>query len=175
MTHIRVKLLVGSLILIGAVVYLAVAGVKKGWVYYLPVHEYLASEDYRGTRVRLAGDVLAENLDTQPGMLLARFAMSDDQTDKVLAVAYHGPIPDMFKPGAQVVIEGREDADGVFQADVLMTKCASKYEEKPAEHAGATEDGVPAIRGVDDAGYGFSSVGDAASPPSPLHQKEKNR
>lgn len=138
MTHMRAKLLVGSLILAAAVAYLAVAGMKKGWVYYLPVNEYLASTEHQGERVRLAGDVLEENLDAQPGMLLANFQLSNDQTDKALTVTYRGPIPDMFKAGAQVVIEGRENEQGVFQADVLLTKCASKYEEKPEEHPQGT-------------------------------------
>jgi cytochrome c-type biogenesis protein CcmE len=44
----------------------------------------------------------------------------------------------MFGPGKNVVVEGRRDPAGVFQADVLMTKCASKYEPgspHKAEHA----------------------------------------
>lgn len=162
MTHMRTKLLVGSVILAAAVAYLAIAGVKKGWVYYLPVHEYLAGPDYRGTRVRLAGDVLEDQLDAQPGMLLARFQMSDDQTDRTLSVAYRGPIPDMFKAGAQVVIEGREEADGVFHADVLMTKCASKYEEQPKEH--------PAADGADASGPIRTPLSS-----TPLPQKETDR
>jgi len=43
-------------------------------------------------------------------------------------------VPDMFKSGAEIVVEGKQDAAGVFQADVLMTKCASKYEDMPKDH-----------------------------------------
>ena len=47
-----------------------------------------------------------------------------------MPVTYAGVLPDLFKPGGEVVVEGRLDAAGTFKADVLMTKCASKYEMK---------------------------------------------
>ena len=40
---------------------------------------------------------------------------------------YTGLTPDMFRDGAEVIIEGQLH-EGVFVADNLMTKCASKYE-----------------------------------------------
>lgn len=39
--------------------------------------------------------------------------------------------PDLFKDGAEVVVEGRLEAlppDGVFRADKVMAKCPSKFE-----------------------------------------------
>jgi len=51
-----------------------------------------------------------------------------------IPVAYHGVIPDMFKAGVEVVVEGKMDDTGVFQANVLMTKCASKYEGEEKTH-----------------------------------------
>ena len=49
-----------------------------------------------------------------------------------MAVRYHGTIPDLFKAGADVVVEGKMNAAGTFEADVLLTKCASKYDAKHA-------------------------------------------
>jgi len=43
--------------------------------------------------------------------------------------------PDLFKDGAEVVLEGRlvrSDADAFFQADKLFAKCPSKFEAKEA-------------------------------------------
>jgi cytochrome c-type biogenesis protein CcmE len=43
--------------------------------------------------------------------------------------------PDMFKDGAEVVVEGRMGGDAVFVADNVMAKCPSKFEAKQAEQA----------------------------------------
>jgi len=143
MTHARVKLLVGGLIVAGAVAYLAMAGVKEGWVYYMDVDKYLSDAKYQGQRVRLAGRVAEENVQSNPGLMSARFALMGPT--RQVPVAYHGAIPDLFKAGADVVIEGRMDEDGLFQADVMMTKCASKYQaEEHAQRLESSPAGQPA-------------------------------
>ena len=43
--------------------------------------------------------------------------------------------PDMFKDGAEVVVEGRLQDDAVFVADNVMAKCPSKFEAEQAEQA----------------------------------------
>jgi cytochrome c-type biogenesis protein CcmE len=53
-----------------------------------------------------------------------------------LTVNYRGSIPDQFAVGRNVVVEGCLDKSGTFQADVLMTKCASKYEPNSPHAAG---------------------------------------
>jgi cytochrome c-type biogenesis protein CcmE len=124
MSAIQKKLIGAGLALVAAVGYLAYAGMKSGWVYFLEVDQYLADDQYEHQRVRLHGKVAdeafaAENLDAN-FILLGK--------TKRVAVAYHGVIPDMFQAGRDVVVEGRLDSTGTFKADVLMTKCASKYE-----------------------------------------------
>jgi cytochrome c-type biogenesis protein CcmE len=44
-----------------------------------------------------------------------------------MPVAYSGPVPDIFRPGVQVVLEGHIDASGVFQARTLLAKCPSRF------------------------------------------------
>ena len=48
-----------------------------------------------------------------------------------LPVFYSGAVPDTFKVGNQVVVEGEYTAAGIFEADAIIVKCGSKYE--PAE------------------------------------------
>ena len=46
-------------------------------------------------------------------------------------MAYSGAVPDTFKPGVEVIVEGGLDASGgVFNATTLMTKCPSKYQKQ---------------------------------------------
>jgi cytochrome c-type biogenesis protein CcmE len=128
MSPTRVKLLVGGFILASAVSYLAVAGVKKGWVYLMPVDQFTSQSEFHDRRVRLNGKVGTENLEIDRAGLLANFDLMG-QTSQV-RVSYKGVIPDMFRAHHEVVVEGQIGAGGVFQADVLMTKCASKYDIK---------------------------------------------
>ena len=125
MTTIQKKLLVAGVALVAAVGYLAYAGMKSGWVYFLEVDHFLADAKFQTQRVRLHGKV-AEDDSFSSEKLDARFHLLGKSSQ--VAVAYHGVIPDMFQAGREVVVEGQLDPTGTFKADVLMTKCASKYE-----------------------------------------------
>jgi cytochrome c-type biogenesis protein CcmE len=50
-------------------------------------------------------------------------------------VVYTGtaPIPDTFKEGASVLVEGTAGDDGQFVGKQIQAKCASKYESDPAD------------------------------------------
>ena len=47
-----------------------------------------------------------------------------------MPVDYRGALPDIFRPGIQVVVEGRFQRDGVFHADQLLAKCPSRFQAK---------------------------------------------
>jgi cytochrome c-type biogenesis protein CcmE len=53
------------------------------------------------------------------------FEIKDEKA--AIAVDYKGVVPDSFKPGREVVIEGTYAGDGRFKAITIMPKCASKY------------------------------------------------
>ena len=122
----RAKLIFAAVVLIGAVSYLAFAGARSGWVYFIDVDRYLAEQQFHARRVRLHGKVADDGFAAASAQLTAEFRLAGKRG--TLPVVYRGSIPDMFQPGREVVVEGKRDAAGVFQADVLMTKCASKYE-----------------------------------------------
>lgn len=131
MNHVRAKLLAGGLVVAAAVAYLGVAGIREGWVYYLPVDEYLADPGYRVQRVRLHGTVGADDMAADRSAGAASFDLLG--ADGRIRVEYRGSIPDMFQSGREVVVEGRLDDREVFRADTLLTKCASKYETADGE------------------------------------------
>jgi cytochrome c-type biogenesis protein CcmE len=56
------------------------------------------------------------------------FVIASSKTS--IRVRYTGGdiIPDTFKEGANALVEGKLDADGVFNARHIEAKCASKYE-----------------------------------------------
>ena len=61
-----------------------------------------------------------------------RFQLRDVQgMTTTVPVVYKGSVPDLFKTGRDVVVDGRL-RNGVFVAvpDTLVTKCPSKYQPK---------------------------------------------
>ncbi|MDX6492176.1 MAG: cytochrome c-type biosis protein CcmE, partial [Gaiellaceae bacterium] len=57
-----------------------------------------------------------------------RFRLRDRDGTQTVPVVYRGSVPDLFKPGREVVVEGMF-VNGTFLAakDTLVTKCPSKY------------------------------------------------
>ncbi|MCC6676429.1 MAG: cytochrome c maturation protein CcmE [Phycisphaerales bacterium] len=120
------KQIIGGAIIIAAVGYLAVTGLGSGWVYYVDVDQYTAQTAATGRRARVFGVVGGNALELNRANLSARFDLVGSTS--TLRVDYHGAVPELFQSGRQVVVEGQLGADGVFNADVLLTKCSSKYE-----------------------------------------------
>jgi cytochrome c-type biogenesis protein CcmE len=60
-----------------------------------------------------------------------RFQLRDVKGTTTVPVVYKGSVPDLFKTGRDVVVDGRLN-NGVFVAvpDTLVTKCPSKYSPK---------------------------------------------
>ena len=81
-------------------------------------------------RVALAGAVLGPVRGDAYGSGL-RFRVRDIGGKASVPVVYHGSVPDLFRVGRHVVLDGRLRR-GVFVGarDSLVTKCPSKYAPK---------------------------------------------
>lgn len=121
-----VKLLIGGTVILLATAYLGLSGAQTGWVYYVDVDQYLADSTVAGRRARVFGVVGEQDLELNRVGLSARFDLLGSA--RRLRVSYTGAVPELFQAGRQVVVEGRVDEGGTFRADVLLTKCSSKYE-----------------------------------------------
>jgi len=96
----------------------------SGLVVFLSIDELI--DDEVTTRVKLGGLVQDGSIVVSDQDLLdADFILLQDEA--TLAVRYHGTRPDLFKDGAEVIVEGLLKGD-IFYADQLQTKCASRYE-----------------------------------------------
>jgi cytochrome c-type biogenesis protein CcmE len=128
MNRAPLKIAIASGVFIAALSYLAFAGARQGWVYHLTVDQFTAGAQYKTQRVRLCGTVEKDHFSANSTALKAVFMLKGTKAE--VPVEFHGVIPEMFQAGRDVVVEGRLDSAGCFQADVMMTKCASKYETK---------------------------------------------
>jgi cytochrome c-type biogenesis protein CcmE len=106
--------------------YLAYTGVQESKSYYVTIKELHGMDDKAYTRkLRVAGNV-------QPGSIHQNGTNADFvlvEKDETLRVVYKGsePPPDTFKDNAQALAMGVYKRDGVFYANELQAKCASKY------------------------------------------------
>ncbi len=123
----KLKALIITLVVLSVVGYLIYAGIRDTMMYYLTVPEVLAGTlEAQGDVIRVSGNVFPDSVKWDPKDLKLVFKIGDDQAS--LNVAYSGVVPDSFKPGREVVIEGKYNGDGNFVAETIMPKCASKYE-----------------------------------------------
>ncbi|MBI2831573.1 MAG: cytochrome c maturation protein CcmE [Chloroflexi bacterium] len=120
------KFLIGGIIVALAVGYLIFSSFGSA-TYFLTVSELLDRKDtIYGQNVRVGGQVVRESVVQESSGMVLKFEVSDGKV--TVPVVYQGVVPDTFATSDEVVVEGRFGESGVFQADQLMPKCASKYE-----------------------------------------------
>lgn len=107
-------------------------GLKEGSAYLLNVSEALAKVNGEFPKARILGIVSEKNLDLDFINLNVKFVLQDkDDHSQSMLVEYSGALPEIFQPGAEVIVEGRLNPDtGIFGAVMLITKCPSKYEKQ---------------------------------------------
>jgi cytochrome c-type biogenesis protein CcmE len=113
-------------IIVLALSYLAYTGVKESQSYYVTIKELRDMGDGAYTKhLRVAGFVKPGSI-KQSGTH-AEFVLLEN--GQQLAVSYKGsePPPDTFKDNSQALAIGDMGKDGVFRANQLQAKCASKY------------------------------------------------
>ena len=108
---------------VGYLIYSASGGATE---YYLTVSELRAHAP--GGDVRVAG-VVQDDVQKSEGGLRVTFTERDGTA--AMPVDYRGTLPDIFKPGITVVVEGRLGGDGVFHARTLLAKCPSRFSTQP--------------------------------------------
>jgi len=133
----QLKFLVGSLVIVLTLAYLGFSGYQESKAYYQTVTElYASKEKAYERRLKVAGDVVPGSIQREGKVINFVISQEDQQTKKVqtLAVQYVGTDapPDTFVDRAQAVVEGKLGQDGVFVANKMQAKCASKYEKESA-------------------------------------------
>ena len=97
---------------------------EQALVKFLSVQQLFAEE--QAERIRLGGLVADESIKLDENNFMScNFDLQEGEA--ILRVHFVGVRPDLFKNGAEVIVEGIY-MNGVFEADILQTKCASRYE-----------------------------------------------
>jgi len=116
-----------AIAILGAVAYLVYTNTQASAMYYMTVPELKHCTMCTTQSVRVAGVVQAGSIVRNDQQGSVSFVISDS-SNQTLPVTYNGVVPDIFRAGAQVVVEGRYPGQGAFHADTLLTKCPSKFQ-----------------------------------------------
>ena len=124
-----VKTVIGVIIIGGGITYFMYQAMQSSWSYYYSVDDFTASQsDVKNFSFRIAGKVKQGSIIRDLEKTNLTFTLAGSQSE--VSVRYVGSVPDNFAENGEVVVEGRLNPSGVFQADMLMTKCESKYKAK---------------------------------------------
>lgn len=155
----RMKFIVGGLLIIAAIAYLIISSTRASAQYFLTVDELIAKGSSVSDRdLRISGAVIGDSIQYDPQTLTLTFevahvpgdnkeieaqgglaevlhaAVSDPNRAR-LKVTYNGVKPDLLRNEAQAIMTGKIGSDGVFQAEELLLKCPTKYEEAVPEQS----------------------------------------
>ena len=149
----RMKFVIGGLLIVAAVVYLIFSSTQANAQYFLTIRELQdKGQTLLGKDVRVSGAVVGDSIQYDPQSLTLNFTVAyvpgdnneitrrgglaqvlhDAVQDKSLPrmqVVYYGVKPDLMKDEAQAIMTGKMGADGTFEANELLLKCPTKYEE----------------------------------------------
>lgn len=125
-----VKMIIGVLVIGAGTGYFMFRAMQSSWSYYYSVDDYYAAdtEMIKNCSLRIAGIVKHGTVVRDMEKVNLRFTLAGTKNE--IPVSYKGSIPDNFVENGEVVVEGRLNTAGIFQADMIMTKCESKYKAK---------------------------------------------
>lgn len=159
----RFKFIIGGLFIVAAVIYLIASSTKATAQYFLTVEELnVKSTSLVGRNLRISGAVLGDTITYNPQTLALTFTIAhvsgdnkeieaqgglakalhtavEDPGRPHIKVVYHGPKPDLLRNEAQAIITGKLGADGMFEAEELLLKCPTKYEEAVPDQVESTQ------------------------------------
>lgn len=122
----RFTFIIVGLALLGLATSLILVAMEDGISFFKTPTEILTEKIDSQRRLRIGGLVMDDSVKHE-GLLL-KFLITDTKSE--LHVEYEGVVPDLFKEGQGVVLEGYLSQDKVFLADSLLAKHDENYMPK---------------------------------------------
>lgn len=119
----RLTLIVGALAALGLAAGLVLFALRDNIVFFYTPSELSQKQIAPGARLRIGG-LVKEGSVVRAGRDVA-FAVTDRTRD--LDVAFTGLLPDLFREGQGVVVDGVLQPDGKFKADSVLAKHDERY------------------------------------------------
>jgi cytochrome c-type biogenesis protein CcmE len=119
----RLWLLLGSLCVLGVAAALVLSALSDNIVFFYSPTQLAEKHLPPDRRLRIGG--LVENGSVRKEGTEVRFRVTDLR--RSVEVVYRGILPDLFREGQGVIVEGSLGADGIFTAREVLAKHDEKY------------------------------------------------
>jgi cytochrome c-type biogenesis protein CcmE len=120
----RLATIGAAAIVLVAAVALGLTALRSAVVFFYSPSEIAAEHPGTEARIRVGGLVLEESVgEDEAGA--TRFVITDRARE--VSVVYSGLLPDLFREGQGVIVEGQFAGDGVFQARTVLAKHDETY------------------------------------------------
>lgn len=121
------KLIIGLLVIAGALAYLIFGGLGQNLVYFITPSEYFQDEaKYAGRQVRLGGLVKAQTVKYNPQTLELNFTVTDGVRE-IPVLSKGSTPPALFGENRGVVVEGKFSGT-TFDSENLLVKHSESYQ-----------------------------------------------
>jgi cytochrome c-type biogenesis protein CcmE len=120
----RLTLIGASLGVLGIAVALVLSALRQSIVFFNSPSDIVEQHVAPGSRIRMGGLVKPGSI-KRGEQLRINFEVTDGKSD--VPVAYQGLVPDLFREGQGVVVEGKIASGGVFTADTVLAKHDERY------------------------------------------------
>ena len=123
------KFIIGGVVVVAVIGILIATSISGSTSDYLTIAEVKALGPDQARDSRVAGEIVPNSIEWSTRDLHLTFAIEDETG--TLPISYHGPQPDMLVDAVEAVVIGKYDpAAQAFEAEELLMKCPSKYEEE---------------------------------------------
>ncbi len=123
--RLRLYLVLASLTVLGVAVALVLRALDSELVYFLSPSEIATKPPAAGQQIRVGGLVESGSVDKSGGDGVIVFTVTDLAAQ--VKVSYRGILPDLFREGQGVVVEGAFDEGGNFVAAEVLAKHDETY------------------------------------------------
>jgi cytochrome c-type biogenesis protein CcmE len=121
--RLRLYLVLATLVVLGIAATLILRALNEELVFFLSPSQIVDKQPNAGQQIRLGGLVEAGSV-AKSGETVA-FSVTD--LNKAVKVTYRGLLPDLFREGQGVVVEGAFDGSGQFMASEVLAKHDETY------------------------------------------------
>jgi cytochrome c-type biogenesis protein CcmE len=121
--RLRLYLVLASMAVLGIAATLILRALNQELVFFLSPTQIAEKQPSAGTQIRLGGLVEAGSVQKSGETVV--FSVTD--LSKNVKVSYRGLLPDLFREGQGVVVEGAFDGDGQFVASEVLAKHDETY------------------------------------------------
>ncbi len=124
----RIYLIVTSMTVLSLATFLVLSAMKEGIQFYKDPSQIVENRPASGQSFRLGGLVVAGSFTKLAGTMNYKFSITD--TVEEVKIEYKGLLPDLFREGQGVILEGSLNENNIYIASRVLAKHDENYMPK---------------------------------------------